>query len=91
MKNYHNLNLIRIRPEKIFFCVVLVVKISNLELELGVVKGLRLKVRKFCGLIPTFVEVTGEKLPRGPLCTVSSMRLMLAGDTNQVVLFLCIK
>ena len=25
-------------------------------------KGLKLKVRKFLGLIPTFVEVTGEKL-----------------------------
>ena len=27
-----------------------------------VAKGLKLKVRKFCRLIPTFVEVTGEKL-----------------------------
>ena len=25
-------------------------------------KGLKLKVRKFKGLIPTFVKVTGEKL-----------------------------
>ena len=25
-------------------------------------KGLKLKARKFWGLIPTFVEVTGEKL-----------------------------
>ena len=28
----------------------------------SVEKGLKLKVRKFWGLIPTFVEVTGEKL-----------------------------
>ena len=28
-------------------------------------KGLKLKVRKFFGLIPTFVEVTGEKLVGG--------------------------
>ena len=28
----------------------------------GVEKGLKLKVRKFLGLVPTFVEVTGEKL-----------------------------
>ena len=30
-----------------------------------VVKGLKLKVRKFLGLIPTFIEVTGEKLVGG--------------------------
>ena len=28
-------------------------------------EGLKLKVRKFWGLIPTFVEVTGEKLVGG--------------------------
>ena len=45
-------------------------KISNLGLALGmalklytrVAKRLKLKVRKFWGLIPTFVEVTGKKL-----------------------------
>ena len=45
-------------------------KFNNLELALGtnlkfynsVAKGLKLKVRKFWGLTPTFVEVTGEKL-----------------------------
>ena len=45
-------------------------KFYNLGLTLGmtlkfytsVAKGLKLKVRKFCGLSPTFVEVTGEKL-----------------------------
>ena len=33
----------------------------------SVVKGLKLKVRKFWGLIPTFIEVTGEKLVGGLL------------------------
>ena len=32
----------------------------------SVEKGLKLKVRKFWGLIPTFVEVTREKLVEGP-------------------------
>ena len=48
-------------------------KFSNLKLALGtnlkfytsVVKRLKLKVRKFLGPIPTFVEVTGEKLEGG--------------------------
>ena len=37
----------------------------GLKLYTNVAKGLKLKVRKFLGLIPTFVEVTGEKLVRG--------------------------
>ena len=48
-------------------------KFNNLGLALGmalkfyisVEKGLKLKVRKFCWLIPTVVEVTGEKLAGG--------------------------
>ena len=48
-------------------------KFNNLELVLGtslkfytsMAKRLKLKVRKFWGLIPTFVEVTGEKLVGG--------------------------
>ena len=43
-------------------------KFNNLELALGmtfksysrVEKGLKVKVRKFFGIIPTFVEVTGK-------------------------------
>ena len=50
-------------------------KFNNLVLVLGtslkfytsMAKGLKLKVRKFLGLIPTFVEVTGEKLVEGAL------------------------
>ena len=51
-------------------------KFNNLRLALGtnlkfytsLLKGLKLKVRKFWGLIPTFVEGTGEKLVGGPFC-----------------------
>ena len=31
----------------------------------GVAKELKLKVRKFLGIIPTLVEVTGEKIVAG--------------------------
>ena len=34
----------------------------NLKFYTNVEKGLKLKVRKFYGQVPTFVEVTGEKL-----------------------------
>ena len=37
----------------------------NLRFYISVAKGLKLKVRKFWGLILTFVEVTGEKLVGG--------------------------
>ena len=48
-------------------------KFNNLGLALGMTlkfytsaaKGLKLKVRTFCGLSPTFVEVRGEKLVGG--------------------------
>ena len=48
-------------------------KFNNLGLALGtklkfytsVTKELKLKVRKFWGLVPTFEEVTGEKLVGG--------------------------
>ena len=36
-----------------------------LNFHTNVAKGLKLKVRKFLGLILTFVEVTGEKLVEG--------------------------
>ena len=50
-------------------------KFNNLGLALGtnltfytsLAKGLKLKVKKFLGLIPTFAEVTGEKLVGGGL------------------------
>ena len=34
-------------------------------------KGLKLKARKCWGLIPIFVEVTGEKLVGGTFCPLS--------------------
>ena len=37
-----------------------------LKFYISVIKGSRLKVTKFQGLIPTFVEVTGETLAEGP-------------------------
>ena len=51
-------------------------KFNNFGLALGttlkcytsVKKGFKLKVRKFWGLIPTFVEVTGGKLVQEPFC-----------------------
>ena len=51
-------------------------KLNNSGLALGMVlkfyssvtKALKLKVRKFWGLILTFVEVSGEKQPRGSFC-----------------------
>ena len=41
---------------------------TNLKLYTSVAKVLKLKVRKFGSLIPTFVEVTGKKLVGGPFC-----------------------
>ena len=38
---------------------------TNLKLYTSVVKGLKLKTRKFWELIPAFAEVTEEKLVRG--------------------------
>ena len=35
---------------------------TNLKFYTSLAKGLKLKFRKFCGLIPTFVEITGKKL-----------------------------
>ena len=43
-------------------CVHGLVLGTNLKFYTSVGKGLKLKVRKFWGLIPIFVEVTGEKL-----------------------------
>ena len=43
-----------------------------LKINTCVAKGLKLKIKKFLGLISTFVEVTGEKLlARGGALTPS--------------------
>ena len=39
----------------------------NLKFYTSEAKGLKLKVRMFYGLVPTFVEVTGEKVAGDPL------------------------
>ena len=52
---YHNLNFIRIWNLGLALGM-------TLKLYTNVTKWLKLKVRKFLGLIPSFVEVTGEKL-----------------------------
>ena len=60
-------------------------KLNNLRLILGialkfyisVAKGLKLKVKNFYGIIPTFVEVTVEKLVEGPflpLCILNRVK-----------------
>ena len=38
----------------------------NLKFYTSVAKGLKLKARKFWDLIPTFAEVTGEKVAPPP-------------------------
>ena len=43
--------------------------VTNLKFYTSLSKGLKLKVRKSWGLIPTVVEVTGGKLVRGSFCT----------------------
>ena len=44
---------------------------KNLKFYTIVAKGLRLKIRKFSGLTPTFAEVTDEKLLEGvPFCQI---------------------
>ena len=40
----------------------------SLKFDTSVEKDLKLKVRRFCGQIPTFAEVTGGKIERGALC-----------------------
>ena len=76
-RSYHNLNFIKIWPEKpLFFEGWSWFKFNNLGVALGtslkfyksLSKGLKLQVRKFRGLTPTFIEVTGEKLVGGPFC-----------------------
>ena len=54
---------------------------KNLKFYTNVAKGLKLKVRKFQGLIPTFVEVTEEKLVggegRGPWKLIGNIKFYM--------------
>ena len=81
LTSYHNLNLTRIWPEKLLFFWGggeggrggSWFRLNNLGRTIGatlkfytsITKGLKLNVRKFWGLNPTFVEVIGEKLEGG--------------------------
>ena len=42
----------------------------HLKLYTGMTKGLKLKLKKFSGLVPTLVEVTGKKLGEGAFLTI---------------------
>ena len=43
--------------------------VMNLKFYISMAKGLKLKARKFWSLVPTFAEVTEEKLVGGPFYT----------------------
>ena len=72
-------------------------KLNNLGLALGtnlkfcnsVAKELKLKVRKFWGPTPTFVEVTGEKLVGGSFCPPPISWIELSFLINNKVYFIC--
>ena len=48
---------------------------TNLKFYTIVAKGLKLKVRKFWGLIPTFVEITEEKLVGVNMCEKNKVNM----------------
>ena len=59
--------------------------LTNLKFYISVARGLKLKVRKFCGLVPLIVEVTGEKLVGGffvPLIQ-NSVKTFFPNDLNE--------
>ena len=62
----------------------LVLGTTNLKFCTSVAKGLKLKVRKFWGLIPTFVEVTGKKLVGGAFLIPPPLPLPLPPILNRV-------
>ena len=56
---------------------------TNLRFYTSVAKGLKLQVRKFWRLIPTFVEVTGEKLVGG---RGGFLALLILNRVNNLIL-----
>ena len=67
-RSNHDLNFIRILPEKFFFlrdALGSSLVIITLKLNTSVSKGLKRKVRMFLKLIPKFVEIKGAKLVEG--------------------------
>ena len=63
-RNYHNLNFIRISEawSRFRFNNLGMALGTNLKFYTSVAKGLKLKVKRFWGLILTFAEVTGKNL-----------------------------
>ena len=66
--------------------------VTNLKFYTSVAKGLKLRVRKFWGLIHNFVEVTQEKLVGGEaFCSTCPPMLSRVKSTNihtwQVIIF----
>ena len=57
---------------------------TNLKFYTSVVKGLKLKVKKFWGQIPTFVEVTGEKLVGGGLSWIGLKSCSVTFFSNEI-------
>ena len=60
----------------------------NLKFYISVEKRLKLNVRRFWGLILTFVEVIREKLVGGPFCPPSSSRIGLASQCFTISMFI---
>ena len=54
----------------------------NLKLYTSVAKGLKLKVKKFLGLVHTFIEVTREKLVGGLFATPPTPTLTILNRVN---------
>ena len=52
----------------------------TLKFYISVAKGVKLKVRKFLGVIPTFVEVTWEKLIGGLFAPLILSRIKTFGN-----------
>ena len=60
---------------------------TNLKFYTSVAKGLNLKVRRILGLLPTFVEVTGEKLVVGAFLASPSWIRLRAKTTFKIYIF----
>ena len=62
---------------------------TNLKFYTSLSKGLKLKVRKFLGLILTFVEVTGEKLVESLFVPPPHPLIMNRVNLNAIFFNLC--
>ena len=60
----------------------------SLKFYNNLAKGLKLKFRKFLGLIPTFIEVTGEKQVGGINVKVFNMITRIIYDVNRYLVLI---